>query len=54
MPERHAASVTRQFHFRHQIVHWCPSSNHIEDANTNRDDASRSAVNVLYNQIEDE
>lgn len=31
-----------------------PSSNQMEDANSKRDDGSTWAVNVLYNQIEDE
>ncbi len=31
-----------------------PSSNQMEDANTNRDRLSHLAVDVMYNQIEDE
>jgi len=54
MPERQVASVTTQFHFRHQIVHWWPFKQ--PDQGRQYESWRREPVgaNVLYNQIEDE
>jgi len=46
--------LIRNFTFVIKSLIGGPSSNQMDEANTNRDDASPSAVNVLYSQIEDE
>jgi hypothetical protein len=49
-----ARSLRRNFIFVIKSFNGGHARNQIEDANTNRADGTPSAVNVLYNQIEDE